>query len=200
MNSFSRLGFFLVCLTTLLAGCGTVPANNYYLLSAKEAGSLPNRQSPSLGIGPIEIPEYLNRNGLVYNRDGNKLQIANYERWAEPLNSGVQRVISLNLANILNTENVQSYPWPRSDVPEYAVEVKVLLLDARDSQTHLVAEWVVQKPGSKKILGRKITKLARDVPPGVVSGDQIAPAYSDLLYQLSEIIAAAISQDIELAE
>jgi uncharacterized lipoprotein YmbA len=179
----------------VLASCGTTPANNYYLLSAR-AGDGPGGQTPSLGIGPIEIPEYLNRNGLVYNRDGNQLQIANYERWAEPLASGITRVIGLNLARTLDTENVQSFPWYKSDTPDYGVQVTVITLDANDSQATLIAEWVVQKPGSKTVLSRRIAYLNHTMPTGDVAPAQIAPAYSELFEQLSDIIATKISEDL----
>ncbi|MEH6582793.1 MAG: PqiC family protein [Halioglobus sp.] len=187
-----------ITLIALLAGCGTTPQNNYYLLSAQESPS-PSGQSPALGIGPIEIPEYLNRNGLVYNRDGNQLHIAAYERWAEPIANGVERVMGLNLAIMLDTENVQTFPWYRSEEPDYGIQVTVIALDANDSQATLVAEWVVQKPKSDQFLIRRLTRLYHDMPTGEVTPEQIAPAYSALLYQLSQLIADKISKDLATA-
>ena len=132
------------------------------------SGFMAGGQSPALGIGPSEIPEYLNRNGLVYNRDGNQLHIAAYERWAEPVANGVERVISLNLAIMLNTENVQTFPWYRSEEPDYGIQVTVIALDANDTQATLVAEWVVQKPKSDQFLIRRLTRLYHDMPAGEV--------------------------------
>lgn len=186
-------------LIMVLAGCGTTRPNNYYLLSA-QVKHQPENQFPSLGIGPIEIPEYLNRNGLVYNRDGNKLHIANYERWAEPLSNGVERVLGLNLASLLDTEDVQSFPWSNTKPPDYSAQVTIVLMDANDTEATLIAEWVLQKPAMGKFLKRKITRLTHTMPEGQVSPEQIAPAYSDLLYRLSEIIAAAVSDDITAPE
>lgn len=184
-------------LTTLallltLAACATTPNNNYYLLSAADSAP-PSGNTPSLGIGPIEIPEYLNRNGLVYNRNGNQLRIANYERWAEPLANGVERVISLNLARLLNTENVQAFPWPRSQEPDYSVQITIMSLDADDKAAKLVAEWMILKAGQTPLSGRKISQLSVQIPGDSVTPQQIAPAYSDLLHQLSELIAARIA-------
>ena len=178
----------------VLAGCGSTPKSNYYVLNAT-GEQLPRNQSPSLGVGPIEIPEYLNRNGLVYNRNGNQLKIASHERWAEPMANGVSRVISLNLARILDTENVQTFPWHRSARPDYGVQVTLIALDANDTQATLVAEWMVHKPDSAEILTRRISRLNHAMPAGAVSPEQIAPAYSQLLHQLSEIIAATITAD-----
>ncbi|MEH6588850.1 MAG: PqiC family protein [Halioglobus sp.] len=178
----------------LLAACGSTPQSNYYLLSAP-GNAEQNSQTPSLGIGPIEIPEYLNRNGLVYHRDGNKLDIASYERWAEPLASGVERVIGLNLATLLGTQNIQSYPWHRNDAPEYGVQVTIIMLDTTATTATLVAEWVVQKPQQNTLLTRKITQLHMALPAGDVQPSQIPATYSDLLFQLSEVIAASITAD-----
>lgn len=189
-----RTSLTILALLLALSACGTTPGNSYYLLTATDAAA-PSGQAPSLGIGPIEIPEYLNRNRLVYNRDGNQLRIANYERWAEPLESGVQRVISLNLAHLLDTENVQAFPWPRSQEPDYSVQITIMSLDAGDSYAKLVAEWVVLKSGQALVSGRKISQISVQIPGTSVTPEQIAPAYSDLLYQLSEVIADKITED-----
>jgi uncharacterized protein len=188
-----------LALVLLLTGCGTTTPTNYYLLSAPE-GDQPGSQSPALGIGPIEIPEYLNRHGLVYNRQGNQLQIANYERWAEPLADGVERVVGLNLASLLNTGNVQSFPWHRSSPPEYGVRVAVLQLDAGDSGATLIAEWELRKPGNNTLLIRRITRLHEPGAAGQMSPEQIAPLYSNLFYQLSETIAQHIRTDLDATE
>ena len=188
-------GFIVaVSLPLILAACGTTPASKYYLLST-EATRIPTGSSPSLGVGPIEIPEYLNRNALVYNREGNRLHIANFERWAEPLDSSIGRVVSLSLASLLNTEDVQSYPWPKGGRPDYGIQVRVLNLDANDERARLVAEWHIYKPRTKESVLRKISELNYPMPEGAVTANEVAPAYSQLLHQLSEAIAEVISAD-----
>ena len=194
MNTSFKGFIAAVSLPLILAACGTTPASKYYLLSA-EVTQIPTGSSPSLGVGPIEIPEYLNRNALVYNREGNRLHIANFERWAEPLDSSIGRVVSLNLASLLDTEDVQSYPWSNGQRPEYAVQVHVLNLDANDDRARLVAEWHVHKPRSKESVLRKISELNYPMPKGAVTANEVAPAYSQLLHQLSEAIAEVISAD-----
>jgi len=79
MNTTFKSFIIALALPLILAGCGTTPASKYYLLSA-EASGFPQGSTPSLGVGPIEIPEYLNRNALVYGREGNRLHVANFER------------------------------------------------------------------------------------------------------------------------
>jgi uncharacterized lipoprotein YmbA len=183
---------FALALPLSLAACGSSPHNHYYLLTAADVHSA-SGQTPSLGIGPVEIPEYLNRSGLVYSRQGNQLQISSQERWAEPLESGITRVLGLNLANLLNTENLRYFPWNPQRAPDYGVKITLLSLDANDRQATLVAEWLVYRPASSETVNRRISQLHRQLPPGELDPAQLAPTYSMLLQELSEIIAAAIS-------
>lgn len=194
MAAFKKRLLIALC-ASILSACGSSPASNYYLLNAMGAPST-TAQSPSLGIGPIKIPEYLNRNGLVYNLEGNLLHVASNERWAEPLSNGVARVMGLNLSSLLNTENVQAFPWYRSQKPDYGIQISVISLDANDTMASLTAEWVVQKPKAEKFLIRKISTFSQNLPAGAVTPAQIAPAYSELLQQLSELIAATIAADV----
>jgi len=183
-------------MSAILSGCGTTPNSNYYLLNSN-ASQTPTGVSPSLGVGPITIPEYLNHNAFIYTLGDNKLHIARFERWAEPLDTGIMRVIQLNLASLLNTQNVQSYPWSGSERPEYSVEVSVLILNANNTQAKLTAEWHIYRPQSNETVLRRISKLQQPMAEGPIVANDIEPAYSQLFFQLSELIAKAIAEDIK---
>jgi uncharacterized lipoprotein YmbA len=179
-------------LIVLLAGCGSSPRSKHYLLTAQEA-PVPSGESPSLGIGPIEIPKYLARNNLVYKQRGNLLQVAGEDLWAEPLDDGIQRVLAINLAGLLNTQDVRYFPWHPKRAPQYGVKMNLLSLDASDQQATLSAEWLVYQAADARPVKRRISRLQHPLPAGELNPADVAPAYSALLYQLSEIIADAIS-------
>jgi uncharacterized lipoprotein YmbA len=195
MKKLYRTLIIGLSLPLILLGCGSTPASKYYLLSA-QAQQIPSGTSPSVGVGPIEIPEYLNRHAMVYNRDGNRLHIASFERWAEPLDSSILRVIRLNLASTLNTQDVQAFPWNRSSRPEYGIAVTILDLDANDESAKLIVEWHLSRPQSEETLMRRIDKLQVDLPSGTATATEVAAAYSELFYQLSSKIAEEITADI----
>jgi uncharacterized lipoprotein YmbA len=193
----SLLGAGLLCAGLLCAGLLTgclsgTPPSNHYLLTAL-AREVPEGSSPTIGVGPITIPEYLNRSGFVYLRQGNRVEVASFERWAEPLQKGIERVMTLNLSSLLDTQSVQAFPWPRSQAPDYAVKVNVLSLDANEARASLVAEWTLTEPGTGTTLQRRISRLEQPLG-GAFSSALIAPAYSELIYQLSAEIATAIEQ------
>ncbi|MCB1704665.1 MAG: membrane integrity-associated transporter subunit PqiC [Halioglobus sp.] len=181
----------VLAMALLLTGCGSSPANHYYLLTAHDF-PVTVSESPSVGVGPIVVPEYLNRKSMVYNRAGNALQVASLDLWAEPLADGIQRVVVLNLTGLLNTQDVQYFPWHPKRAPEYGVKVNILQLEAADQQVSLTAEWLVYHPASSETVQRRISKLQSPLPAGDTEAAQVAAAYSDLLYQLSDVIAGAI--------
>lgn len=186
-------------LLLLLVGCGATPASKHYVLTASLAQS-PSGHDPALGVGPIEIPEYLNRNTLAYREGGNQLRIASTERWAEPLEDGISRVLSLNLAGLLNTEDVRSYPWHPKRAPEIAIKLRVLGLDASGGYARLTAEWLLYLPEGSEPLVRKISQLEQPLPAQPTLPEMLAPAYSKLFYQLSELIAAAVQEQLAASD
>ena len=174
-----------------LAACGSSPPNQYYRLMP-HADPTTARQQPSLGVGPIKIPDYLRRSGIVYSGGGNQLIITELQRWAEPLDEGIKRVLAINLARQLQTDNLRLFPWQLDDMPDYTVEVVVLELDTRANQAVLVTDWVVKHAATGRSVTRDITRLQHPLPPGPIQPAELAPAYSALFYQLSEQIAAVI--------
>jgi uncharacterized lipoprotein YmbA len=138
------------------------------------------------------VPEYLRRENMVSNRAPNTLSVAGLDLWAEPLTDGIQRILQLNLAGLLDTQNIQSFPWHPKHAPDYAVTVNLLQLDATQTQATLNAEWRVYRPGSKSTGStRQLSRLQQ--PLTTAEPEEIAAAYSALVLQLSEIIATAIT-------
>lgn len=193
------LSALLVTIIVSLAACGSTPPSDYYVLAAR-SGDIPTGDTPSVGVGPISIPEYLNRNSMVFNRDGNTLEIATFARWAEPLESGISRVLSLNLATNLNTEDIQVFPWHPTRAPEYAVGMRLLALDSNSQRAQLVAEWSLRKASEGATEKRRIVRLEKAINTADITPDDVAAAYSELLWQLSDIIAQAIAEDMSMPD
>jgi uncharacterized lipoprotein YmbA len=191
MRTLSRTAVIL-WLAMLVAACSSTPLGNHYVLTSPGAGT-PSGDSPALGIGPIEIPEYLKRNGLVYNREGSRLHISQTERWAEPLDSGIARVVTINLATLLDTQDVRPFPWHPERPPAFGVQIRIVTLNANDQEAELVAEWLVYRAANGLPLQRRISRLERPMPAGDLQVSAIPAAYSELLLALSQAIAAAIT-------
>lgn len=181
-----------VLLGVLLAACGSTPPSEHYILRA--TAQPPGGDSGiALGVGPVSVPEYLRRENFVFNGEANRLEITSRQRWAEPLQEGIARVMTLNLAGLLQTQDVRPYPWHPRRKPQYAVQLRVMEMDADASRARLIAEWLLLDPETDAPLQRRIAQLQQSLTSREASA--VAAAYSDLLYQLSEQIAAAIEAE-----
>src|SRR5918994_2281671 len=145
-----------------LAGCGTFSprpdSSRFFTLSSLrqvEEASLKNSNKPEkmfLGIGPIKFPGYLDRHEIVVRSAQNRFDVSENDRWAEPLQENFARVLSQNLAVLLNTDLITTYPWPPGNRPRYQVEIEVLRFEANnDRNAQLFARWAVLDAGDKKI-------------------------------------------------
>jgi uncharacterized lipoprotein YmbA len=73
--------------------------------------SVPERKitgnSPSVAISRPSLPSYLDRQQLVSRSKNGELEMNSYHLWAEPLDSAISRVTSINLARLNNSLNIQ---------------------------------------------------------------------------------------------
>ncbi len=178
----------ILMLTLVLCACGSTPQSSYYRLSA--SGTPGSGSGPALGVGPITVPEYLNRNSMIFSEGDNELHVASFQRWAEPLQDGITRVVGLNLSSALDTQNIRPFPWPPNDSPDYAVQIWILSVDTSPEQTDLAVEWRLRD----MVKGKEITRrIGHYKGPGAnFDGAALSAAYSDTLRQLSEDIATAV--------
>ena len=182
---------FCLLLTGLVTACGSTPRSDYYMLSANARGSM-GSEGPSIGVGPVSVPEYLKRREMVLNRSANRLDLADFDRWAEPLDAGVLRVTALNLSLLLKTQQVQTFPWRRSNLPDFGISIAVVQFSMKGRQALLVAEWTVTEPATGTAVMQHISRLENSAAGG--DPEDVAVAYSDLLKDLSKEIATAITE------
>ena len=200
MNSFVNVAAALVG-ALLLAGCGSFSArpdpSRFFTLSAvaqaEDTSMKRADDSPgiSLGIGPVTLPGYLDRQEIVIRVAQNQINLAENDRWAEPLEENFSRVLSQNVAAILRADRVNAYPWPIDKKPLYQVEVEVLRFEANTAQeAQLSARWAVRHTGNKDSARYRETRFSR--PAKARSTDAAVAALSEVLGDFSREIAAAI--------
>jgi uncharacterized protein len=183
------------------AGCGTFsprpdPSRFFTLSSLPQVtqGSLRNSTGPEkmfLGIGPIKFPGYLDRQEIVVRSAQNRFEISETDRWAEPLEENFSRVLSENLALLLNTDLIIIYPWSPANRPRYYVEIEVLRLEAnRERNGQLFARWSVLDGADKKVAVVKESRVTRNAQEKTTDGS--VAALSEAVGDLSREIANAV--------
>ncbi len=144
-------------------GCATSPPTRFYVLSPEirtsEGKPSNDTRCVSLGIGPIKIPDYLDKPQIVSRSAPNVLTVAEFDRWAAHLGDHFSRVLAKNLSNQLCTENIVFFPWRGSIPVDYRIEVEVLHLDGTlGEKANLEAWWMIfSGDGKKMVLHKKST-------------------------------------------
>jgi uncharacterized protein len=150
------LGFTLGALFLLplaLDGCDTTPPTRFYVLStmADQATATPDKGT-AIGIGPVTLPEYLNRPQIVTRIGDNQLAFAEFDQWGGGLNDNVSRVLAANLSNLLHTDRVSLYPWQSEAPVEYQVTIDVVNFEQEvDGSSLLTVFWSIVDPRSGKV-------------------------------------------------
>jgi len=126
----------LLILPALTGGCSgrSAPARFYMLAAVPHSpvatpSTEPGR-APELGIGPVTLPRYLERTNIVTRR-GMEMEVAEFDRWAEPLSESVPRAIAANLATLLRTERIVVFPWSNTASIERQIVIDVIRFGQR---------------------------------------------------------------------
>jgi hypothetical protein len=145
-----------------------------------------------LGIGPIKFPSYLDRQEMVVRSAQNRFEVSEHDRWAEPLQENFSRVLSENLALLLDTDLIIIYPWSPANRPSYQVEIEVLRLEANSERNgQLFARWSILDSANKKVAVVKESRVTRNAKEKSTDGS--VAALSEAVGDLSREIAAAVS-------
>lgn len=153
----ARVGVVLLAASLVVTwGCASSPAMKFYILTSG-AGTEATEEvlgGPSLGVGPIEIPGYLNRVQIVRRTGENRIEVAEFHRWGESLGAGVSRVLAKNLAALLSSERVVTFPWDRSERIDYQIRVRINRFERlAGGDVFLQAVWsVIGRRGGKPLL------------------------------------------------
>ncbi len=156
-----------------LSGCLSLsnsPTARFYALESMDKSQPVNKfMIPSevmIGIGPVNIPEYLNRPQIVTQNQDKTLTFAQFDRWGEPLDLALERTICENLRVLLPGAVVEIYPWNVAIPVKYRVIVDFIQLASElKNNLSLVAQWSVIDVANNKIILIKRAEIIEPVKP-----------------------------------
>lgn len=201
MNFLHKLVALALCIAA--AGCSPLaPRPNYskfFILTPLAVGASPATTAAStsarqlaLGIGPIDFPDYLRRSQVVTRSAPNQIDLATVDRWGEPLDKNFQRVLSENLAQLLNTYRIEQYPWDRKTQVDYQIAINVQNFETTtDGRSQLNARWIIKDGSNGKDLYASETMANTPVGTGDTGASS---ALSNDLATLSREIASQVRE------
>ncbi|UCE82633.1 MAG: membrane integrity-associated transporter subunit PqiC [Deltaproteobacteria bacterium] len=197
----SLVAIFVSISLIILGGClgkGTQEPTRLYMLQPlassetnTEAGAVDD--AFSLRVGPIRLPEYLNRPQIVTRTEENKIQLGVFHHWGEPLERNFASVLALNMSNLLSTTNIILHPWAKKEDVKYILAVDVIRFDGEfNGNATLHARWYLThwEDDNPKVLATRISRYTETV--GGESYENLVVAESRALEAFSREIAEVI--------
>ena len=191
------LTILLAGLLTILSACTSSPDARLYILeSAGTNTTTANSETKTVFVSPVVLPDYLKRDEIVYRSGAHRIEVAQYDRWAEPLDRNITSVIAANLTSRFGAENVIDYYSNFSAQSDMTLRVRILeFVPTEDNNVILKAVWELAQRGQGEAL------FSREIDIPVRSGvlgqniDSTVRAMSEALNQLSQEIANSIEQN-----
>ena len=191
-RSFLQLSATALTVLMVVAGCESAPTR-FYTLEAAATADAPaaSTRSLTIGLGPVSLAKYLDRSGVVKRESRYEVSVSELDKWAEPLDSLVPRVLAEGLSRHLGTSEVYVIPRPRPPAVDYQIEAEIQRFDAAASGTvELTALWEIYSPGRDDPLLIRRTNLREEVAgPGYA---EVAAAMSRALEGLSAEMAQGL--------
>jgi uncharacterized protein len=192
----SRSALLRSCLIlAALAGCALSQPTQYYTLStvAEPAAAPRPGQGLVIGLGPLTLPQYLDRPGIVTRAGANQMRLSEFSQWAEPLEPMLTRIMAEDLYTLTGAADV--IPIPQGgDLPlDRVVEVNFMRFEANEAgEVNLDARWRIYRGDEQTLVAAGRSLLVEQGTP-VPDYDAIVAAMSRAVGQLGSEITAAIA-------
>ena len=178
-----------------LAGCGaTSQASKFYLLNSFSSSNHAIAKAPqglAIGVGPLTIPEYIDRPQIVTRVTAHELNLAEFHQWAEPLKDNIPQVLADNLSVLMHTNHVATYPWKRNPSIDYQVTVEITRFDTTtDGNAHLIARWQIWGGDTRTVFDTKKSHFTTAVQGADYAA--IVSALNETIGGLSQAVAKSI--------
>lgn len=174
------------------------PTRFLVLASSRELGGpaagevMPSKLD--LGLGPVRLPEYLERSDVMVRTSATELRPMPGVRWAEPFDVMLERVLANDLVDLLRPQRIILHPWYASDRPQRQIEVEFAQLapDPSGKVTLIARCWLRELENEGRTVAREsqITKSASSRDPA-----RVAAAISEAVADLADEIAHELKRD-----
>jgi uncharacterized lipoprotein YmbA len=143
-----------------LAGCGSLEVlepradtSQFYVFDhpAANVETAPEGQHPSIAIGPSTLARHLDQPQIVRYSGNNKVAYSERDRWAEPLEDNINRVLVLCLGNELGTSRIGLLRMMGGTQTDYRVGYHVYRFGSREDESVdlQVAWWIESLTGER---------------------------------------------------
>ena len=183
----------LACIALAVSGCGTSPPVRDFTLSSEPSsqtarGAEATMSTYAISVGPVTVPELVDRPHLVLRTSATQVQVAEQARWAAPLKSEIPRVVADQLALLLTGASTATSSQRAVSAPDYRVLIDIQRFDSTPGASAAIeASWTVRARDGALLAGRSVA-----TEPSGAGYDELVAAHSRALGAVSRDIANAI--------
>jgi uncharacterized lipoprotein YmbA len=204
MNPHFQRNFFIRLLVVIAfgvtAGCSILSpkpdlARSYRLdvLPEKISPAPPPDATLALAVFPVDIAGYLDRPQMVTVVNGGQVNLDEYHRWAEPLESGFSRVLAGDIELFADSTHVAAFPMAPGFGQEFEVYAQVLQFDGvQNGSVTLRVSWRITGYGGRPNFAVHETTFTRRVETGADPAESYVEALNSLVGDLAREIVGAV--------
>ncbi|MGX2039851.1 PqiC family protein [Methylocaldum sp. MU1018] len=190
---FLPLSILLLLLTACIGGTTSPP--HFYMLEPigdiGRNGSARTTPKPVIVLASVRVPHYVDRPQIVTATRKNAYQLSERNRWAEPLDYNISRVLAQNLTILVPAEVRFSNTSTTAERADFRVSVNILEFHAGPKgQAVLTAQWHITR-GKDMLANRQVSYHAQ-----ATASDYriIVEALNECLDRLSRDLASELQR------
>jgi len=189
----SRHPIAAIMSVALLCACASPRERLYTLIGSEPTPAEAPSPALHVAVGPVTIPDAVDRPQLVVRESPTRLRALEQERWAEPLREAVPRILAESIGTQLRSAKVTA--MPSAAAADLRVSFDLARFEALPGDVVIVeAHWQVRaKAGTIVAEGTSVARLP--VHEGPQDYDSLVAAESAALKQIGTEVAGAIERN-----
>ncbi|MDX2479748.1 MAG: PqiC family protein [Desulfuromusa sp.] len=148
------VALLLLCTSCIQFGNELQPRHYYLLESMTEAPNAYPDYTLTINLELAGFPDYLAHKKIVTRNGPNDIKFAASDRWAEPVQESLMRIVRENLTLLLPGSHISVSPWESSN--SHAIKVKLLVnnfLGKLDDHTRIDIRWLIDNQSGQTMQG-----------------------------------------------
>lgn len=183
----------LLALLAAVAGCTSAPSSQrlYALKPIAAQGAASPAAGPTIVVGPVTVPELVDRPQWVVQQGDHGVRILEGHRWAEPLRDALARTLATNLGRLLGSDRVITWRQAAASRAEARLTVDVSAWEARvGEQVTIEILWTFSQSGREGSLAHRSSVTEAAAGP---THDDLAAAFDRAVLRLAEDAARFVA-------
>lgn len=148
---------------------------------------------------PVELAAYLRSKAMVVRTGTNEIHFADFDRWAEPLDQGISRVMKETLSSARNVESV-ALNSHGDDTLDYEVAIRILACEGvrlgnGSGSIRFAVTWEARSVGTNSTVTNRGVFTAHPVAWDGKDYGQLAERLSEAVADASKALAGDLPMD-----